>query len=78
MLHTKLQTRETLRVSALLVLMLALLLGGSDPALARHEGMACGLPSPEDPFGHEEFIDIGHRFLIRNVRIAPHPIDFLP
>ena len=72
------QTRGTLRVSALLVLMLALLLGGSDPALARHERMACGLPSPEDPFGHEEFIDIGHRFLIRNVRIAPHPIDFLP
>jgi hypothetical protein len=67
------QTRETLRVSALLVLMLALLLGGSDPALARHGGMACGFPSPEDPFGHEEFIDIGHRFLIRNVRIAPHP-----
>ncbi len=78
MLHTMHQTREMVPVKAFLPLMLALLLGGSDPALARHEGMACGLPSPEDPFGHEEFIDIGHRFLIRNVRIAPHPIDFLP
>jgi len=61
------------RANTLLVLMLALLLAGSEPAMARHEGAACGVPLPEDPFGHREFIDIGERFLVRNVRISPHP-----
>ena len=56
-----------------LVLLLVFVLGGSDLALARHEGAACGVPMAEDPFGHQEFIDIGQRFLVRNVRIAPHP-----
>ncbi len=52
--------------------MVALLLGASGRALARHDSAFCGLLSPDDPFGHEEFIDIGHRFLVRNVRVAPH------
>ncbi|MFQ5883066.1 MAG: hypothetical protein ACE5I9_11490 [Candidatus Methylomirabilales bacterium] len=56
-----------------LILTLALLLGGGIPALARHEGAACGFPLPEAPVHHKEFIDIGHRFLVRNVRIASHP-----
>ncbi len=62
-----------IRVKTLLALLLALSLAASDSALAMHEGGACGLPAPEDPFGHKEFIDIGQRFLVRNVRIAPHP-----
>ena len=62
-----------IRVNTLLALLLALALAASDSALARHEGGACGLPVPEDPFGHTEFIDIGDRFLVRNVRISPHP-----
>ena len=56
-----------------LVPLLVFVLGGSELALAMHEGGACGVPLPEDPFGHKEFIDIGQRFLVRNVRIAPHP-----
>ena len=61
------------RANTLLFLMLALLLAGSEPAMARHEGAACGVPLPEDPFGHTEFVDIGQRFLVRTVRISPHP-----
>ena len=61
------------RANTLLFLMLALLLAGSEPAMARHEGAACGLPLPEDPLDHKAFTDIGQRFLIRNVQIAPHP-----
>ncbi len=57
----------------LLALTLALLLGGSSSALARHEGAACGFPYPEEPFRQKEFTDIGERFLVRNVRIASHP-----
>lgn len=57
----------------LLLLLFVLLFGGRDAALARHEGAACGVPLPEDPFGHTEFTDIGQRFLVRNVRISPHP-----
>ena len=62
-----------IRVKTLLALLLALGLAASDSTLARHEGAACGVSSPEDPFGHTEFIDIGQRFLVRNVRISPHP-----
>ena len=62
-----------IQVKTLLALLLALGLAASDSALARHEGAACGVSSPEDPFGHTEFIDIGQRFLVRNVRISPHP-----
>ena len=61
------------RANTLPVLILAFLLTGSHPAVARHEGAACGVPLPEDPFGYQEFIDIGQRFLVRNVRITPHP-----
>lgn len=57
---------------ALLVLMVLLLFRGSGPALAMHESGSCGTPVPEDPFGHEQFVDIGSRFLARNVRIAEH------
>jgi len=64
---------DTIRENTLLVLTLAFLLAGSRPALARHEGAACGVSLPEDPFGHTELIDIGQRFLVRNVRISPHP-----
>jgi len=60
-------------VRVFLVPLLVFVLGGSELAVARHEGAACGAPLPEDPFGHTEFIDIGQRFLIRNVRISPHP-----
>jgi hypothetical protein len=60
-------------MNTLPTLLLALALAISDSALARHEGAACGISLPEDPLGHKEFIDIGHRFLIRNVRISPHP-----
>jgi hypothetical protein len=64
-----------IRKKAPLVLLLAvaIALAASDTALARHEGAACGVPLPEDPFGQTEFIDIGQRFLVRNVRISPHP-----
>jgi hypothetical protein len=62
-----------IRVKTLLALLLALGLAASDSTLARHEGAACGVPLPEDPFGHTEFIDIGQRFLVRTVRISPHP-----
>lgn len=57
---------------ALLVLMVLLLFRGSGPALAMHESGSCGTPVPEDPFGHEQFVDIGSRFLARNVRIAEY------
>lgn len=65
--------REMASGRALPVVVLALLLGGHDPALARHEGAACGLPWADAPRGHKEFNDIGHRFLVRNVQVAPHP-----
>ena len=58
-------------LKALLVLIVVFLLIGSSPALAMHESGSCGTPSPEDPFGNKEFIDIGSQFLVRNVRIAP-------
>ena len=57
---------------ALLLLILAPLLAGSTPALARHQAGFCDVPSAEDPFGHKGFIDIGNQFQVRNVRIAPH------
>jgi len=41
--------------------------------MARHEGAGCGVSLPEDPSGYKEFIDIGQRFLVRTVRISPHP-----
>jgi len=72
LLHIAGRMIDVVSVRLLVVLMFALFLAGSGPALARHEGASCGLPVPEDPFGHEEFIDIGHRFLVRNVRITPH------
>ncbi len=64
---------DTLYVTAIPILVLGLLFGESHQALARHEGAACEFPVPEDPFGQKEFTDIGHRFLARDVRIAPHP-----
>lgn len=66
--------RKSIMVSqrVLLALMVAFLLGGSGPAQAMHESGSCGMPSPEDPFGRKEFIDIGQQFQVRNVRIAPH------
>ncbi|MFQ5932963.1 MAG: hypothetical protein ACE5MM_11200 [Nitrospiraceae bacterium] len=57
----------------LILVLLAIFLGGPQQALARHEGAACGLPVPQDPFSQKEFTEIGHRFLARDVRIAPHP-----
>ena len=60
-------------VRVFLVPLLVFVLGGIELAMARHEGAACGVPLPDDPFGHTEFIDIGQRFLVRNVRISPHP-----
>jgi hypothetical protein len=57
----------------LLALTLTLLLGASDPVMAKHEGAACGFPFPEEPFRQKEFTDIGQRFQVRNVRIASHP-----
>jgi hypothetical protein len=56
-----------------LLLAVAIALAASDTALARHEGAACGIPVPEDPFSQTEFIGIGQRFLVRSVRISPHP-----
>ena len=64
-----LKRSRMIRVNTLLALLLALALAASDSAVARHEGAACGVPLPEDPFGYQEFIDIGQRFLVRNVRI---------
>jgi hypothetical protein len=59
-------------VKALTVLLLAIFLGESHPALATDIGGTCGYPSPKDPNSQKEFLDIGNQFLVRNVRIAPH------
>jgi len=59
-------------VKPLLILLLALFLGGSHPALATDFGGACGYPVPEDLNSQKEFIDIGNQFLVRNVRIHQH------
>lgn len=56
-----------------LFLVLGLLFLRTNPALATHEGAACGFPFPEEPFRQKEFTDIGQKFRIRNVRIAHHP-----
>ena len=53
-----------------LVLMMTFLLAAGGTALAHHQAGFCGPPSPEGPFGGEEFIDIGSRFAVRNVTIA--------
>ena len=56
-----------------LFLTLGLLLMGTNSVAAKHEGAACGFPFPEEPWQQKGFADIGQRFLVRNVRIAPHP-----
>lgn len=70
-LYSMWRRRGLVHLKCLLVLMVVFLLIGSSPALAMHESGSCGTPSPEDPFGHQEFVDIGSQFLARNVRIAP-------
>jgi hypothetical protein len=60
-------------IRVLLSVLVTFFLAASRPAMAWHEGAACGVLPREDPFGHTEFFDIGQRFLVRNVRISPHP-----
>ncbi len=55
-----------------LSLVFALLAGATGLAFAIHDEAACGLSFREAPLSDREFIEIGNRFLVRNVRIAPH------